>query len=58
MMDRRHALAGMVAMFGAGLFAPLARAAGVMPAAGVIDQGAPSLQLFTPDQRALMTALC
>lgn len=58
MMDRRYALAGMVAMFGAGLFAPLARAAGMIPPGAVIDQGAPGLQLFTPDQRALMTALC
>lgn len=59
-MDRRNALAGMVAMFGAQLFAPLARAAGVIPAGTipVIDQGAPSIQIFTPDQQALMTALC
>ncbi|TCM22096.1 gluconate 2-dehydrogenase subunit 3-like protein [Novosphingobium sp. PhB165] len=58
-MDRRDALAGMVAMFGAQIFAPLARAAGVTPGAGmpVIDQGAPSVQVFTPDQRALMSAL-
>lgn len=63
-MDRRNALAGMVAMFGAQLFAPLARAAG--SAAGittgaampVIDEGAASIQVFTPGQRALMTALC
>jgi hypothetical protein len=59
MMDRRNALAGVVALFGAQLFAPLARAAGLVPAGAVpvIDQGAPSLQLFTPDQRAVMTAL-
>lgn len=56
-MDRRQALGGMVAMFGSALFAPLARAAGVIPPGAVIDQGAPRLQLFTPDQRALMTAL-
>ncbi|WP_395337559.1 gluconate 2-dehydrogenase subunit 3 family protein [Novosphingobium sp. BL-8H] len=60
MMDRRNALAGMVAMFGAQIFAPLARAAGLAPAAAipVIDQGAPSVRVFTPEQRALMTALC
>lgn len=56
-MDRRNALAGMAALFGAQLFAPLARAAGLAPPP-VIDQGSPSVQLFTPDQRALMTALC
>ncbi|TCM33026.1 gluconate 2-dehydrogenase subunit 3-like protein [Novosphingobium sp. ST904] len=58
-MDRRNALAGMVAMFGAQLFAPLARAAGIASAASIpaIDQGAPSIQVFTPEQRALMTAL-
>ncbi|WP_429277855.1 gluconate 2-dehydrogenase subunit 3 family protein [Novosphingobium gossypii] len=60
MMDRRNALAGMVALFGAQVFAPLARAAGLAPAAAipVIDQGVPSLQVFTPYQRALMTVLC
>ncbi|AHE52469.1 gluconate 2-dehydrogenase subunit 3 family protein [Sphingomonas sanxanigenens] len=60
MIDRRTALAGVVAMFGANLFAPIARAAGV-PAPGippVIDQGPPSVQIFTAEQRALMTALC
>ncbi|ETI65277.1 transcriptional initiation protein Tat [Sphingobium sp. C100] len=57
MMDRRHALAGMAAMFGAQLFTPLARAAGLAPAMPVIDQGAPGIQVFTPPQRALMTAL-
>lgn len=57
MIDRRSALGGMVAMFGASLFAPLARAAGIIPPGSVIDQGAPSVRVFTPDQRALMTAL-
>ena len=58
MMDRRHALAGMAALFGAQLFAPIARAAGLVPGAvPVIDNGAPDFQLFTADQRALMTAL-
>jgi gluconate 2-dehydrogenase gamma chain len=54
-IDRRDALAGMVAMFGASLFAPIARAAAgdVTP----ISTGAPSAAVFTPPQRALMTAL-
>ena len=54
-IDRRDALAGMVAMFGATLFAPIARAAtgDVTP----IRIGAPSAAVFTPPQRALMTAL-
>jgi hypothetical protein len=45
----------MVAMFGATLFAPIARAAAgdVTP----ISMGAPSAAVFTPPQRALMTAL-
>lgn len=48
-------------MFGASLYAPLARAAtaaagkgGVVP---VISEGPPSVQVFTPTQRAVMTAL-
>jgi gluconate 2-dehydrogenase gamma chain len=54
-IDRRDALAGIVAMFGASLFAPIARAAAgdVTP----ISAGAPSAPVFTPQQRALMTAL-
>jgi gluconate 2-dehydrogenase gamma chain len=58
-IDRRTALAGMVAMFGAGLYAPIARAAGVAQTAGVpaISEGPPSTAVFTPPQRALMTAL-
>ena len=54
-IDRRDALAGIVAMFGASLFAPIARAAAgdVTP----IDTGPPSAAVFTPPQRALMTAL-
>lgn len=59
MMDRRKALVGMAAMFGAQLFAPIARAAGLVPMkALVISEGAPTIQVFTPEQRALMTALC
>ena len=54
-IDRRDALAGIVAMFGASLFAPIARAAAgdVTP----ISVGAPSAPVFTPQQRTLMTAL-
>lgn len=59
MIERRQALAGVVAIFGAQLFAPIARAAGFIPAQmPVISEGAPTIQVFTPDQRALMTALC
>jgi hypothetical protein len=54
-IDRRDALAGMAAMFGATLFAPIARAAaGQMTP---ISEGPPSGPVFTPKQRALMTAL-
>ena len=59
MIDRRTALAGVTAMFGASLFAPLARAAGAprgmeIPA---ISEGPPSVRVFTPAQRAAMSAL-
>jgi len=64
MIDRRTALAGVVAMFGSALYAPLARAAGVAQAPGslvapmpAISEGPPSAAVFTPAQRALMTAL-
>ncbi|GGB41419.1 hypothetical protein GCM10011380_33620 [Sphingomonas metalli] len=61
MIDRRTALAGVTAMFGTSLFAPIARAAGLAPAAAlappVISEGLPSVAVFTPTQRALMTAL-
>ncbi|QZH74105.1 MAG: gluconate 2-dehydrogenase subunit 3 family protein [Erythrobacter sp.] len=53
-IDRRDALAGMVAMFGASLFAPIARAASQ---AAPISSGPPSAPVFTAEQRALMTAL-
>ncbi|WP_448665096.1 gluconate 2-dehydrogenase subunit 3 family protein [Sphingomonas sp. CJ20] len=56
MIDRRTALAGVVAMFGAGVFAPIARAAQAS-AAPAISEGPPSVAVFTPAQRALMTAL-
>ena len=54
-IDRRDALAGIAAMFGAGLYAPIARAlaSDVTP----ISDGAPSAAVFTAGQRALMTAL-
>lgn len=64
MIDRRTALAGVVAMFGTSLYAPIARAAGVAqataPGNGMgppISEGPPSVAVFTPAQRALMTAL-
>lgn len=65
MIDRRDAVAGIVAMFGAQLFAPLARAAGVAEQGGAgvlgavpeISTGAPSAAVFSDSQRALMTAL-
>lgn len=54
-IDRRDALAGMVAMFGAGIFAPIARAA--KGQATPISLGPPSAPVFTAQQRALATAL-
>ena len=61
MIDRRHALAGITAMFGSALFAPIARAAGAVEqtrgAVPVISDGPPSVAVFTPTQRATMTAL-
>lgn len=55
MIDRRDALAGMVAAFGASVFAPLARAAAYQPNP-VINTGPPAT-VFTPAQRALVAAL-
>lgn len=55
MIDRRNAIAGIVAMFGASLYGPLARAA-TGNLAG-ISEGPPSGPVFTAEQRALMTAL-
>jgi hypothetical protein len=54
-IDRRDALAGIVAMFGASLFAPIARAAAAQVTP--ISEGSPSAAVFTAGQRALMTAL-
>lgn len=56
-IDRRDAMAGIVAMFGAGLFAPIARAAGQVAAPDLINDGPPSAPVFTAEQRALVTAL-
>ncbi len=69
MIDRRTALAGVVTMFGAQLYAPIARAAAAAAGGGqaarpfvaetmpAISDGPPSIQVFTPAQHALMTAL-
>lgn len=54
-IDRRAALVGMVGIFGANLFAPLARAVGYQPNPA-INTGAPAV-IFTPAQRALVGAL-
>jgi hypothetical protein len=58
-IDRRTALAGVVGMFGAGLFAPIARAASAAQASRVpvISDGPPSAAVFTPAQKALVSAL-
>jgi len=55
MIDRRAALAGIATMFGASLFAPLARAAAADLVA--IADGPPSVPVFSAAQRALLTAL-
>ncbi len=61
MIDRRTALAGVAAMFGTALYAPLARAAGasgpIVTPVPAISDGPPSVAVFTPVQRAAMTAL-
>lgn len=64
MIDRRDAIAGIAALFGAELFAPLARAAGAGAAqkemlASIPDIGtaAPSALVFTDAQRKLVAAL-
>jgi gluconate 2-dehydrogenase gamma chain len=59
MIDRRTALAGVAGLFGAQLFAPIARAAGLTGAAmrPVVSEGPPTVQVFTAPQRALMTQL-
>ncbi|HCB76134.1 MAG TPA: transcriptional initiation protein Tat [Sphingomonas bacterium] len=54
-LDRRTALAGIAGVFGASLFAPLARAAGYEPIPK-INTGKPAV-VFTPAQRALVAAL-
>ncbi len=59
MIDRRSALASVAGMFGAALFAPIARAAGFIPAViePPISEGAPTAPVFTAEQRALVKAL-
>lgn len=61
MIDRRTALAGVAAMFGTALYAPLARAAGasgpIVTPVPTISEGLPSAAVFTAVQRAAMTAL-
>ncbi|MEO7687892.1 MAG: gluconate 2-dehydrogenase subunit 3 family protein [Sphingomonas sp.] len=59
MIDRRAALAGVVGLFGTALFPPIARAARAAQGSGVpvISGGPPSMAMFSPAQRALMTAL-
>jgi len=59
MINRRTALAGVTAMFGASLYAPLARAAGAPRGADIpaISEGPPSVRVFNPVQRAAMSAL-
>ena len=56
-IDRRNAMAGIVAMFGTALFAPIGRAAAQVPALDLISNGSPSTEVFTPAQRALVSAL-
>lgn len=56
-IDRRDAMAGIVAMFGTALFAPIARAAGQVAATELINDGPPSAGVFTAGQRALVSAL-
>ena len=59
MIDRRTALAGMATLFSVPLYAPIARAAGLAGKAArpVISDGPPSVEVFTPSQKAAMTAL-
>lgn len=59
MINRRAALVGVTALFGAPLFAPIARAAGLAGPAQrpVVSEGPPSVRVFTPAQHALMTQL-
>jgi hypothetical protein len=56
-IDRRTALAGVVGLFGAHLFAPIARAAGLAPAGSPVINTGPPTPVFTAEQRALATAL-
>lgn len=57
-MDRRTALAGVVGMFGAALFAPIARAAGILnDDVTPISAGGVTKPVFTDAQRQLVSAL-
>lgn len=58
-IDRRTAFTGVLAMFGAGVFAPIARAATGTAAAqsATISDGPPSVAVFNANQRALVSAL-
>lgn len=54
-LDRRDAIAGIAAMFGAALFAPIARAAAAQTVPSA--DGPPSSPVFSDQQRALVTQL-
>lgn len=54
MIDRRGALQGVAAMFGAALFAPIGRALANTP---LVADGPPSAPVFSVSQRALLTQL-
>ncbi|PAX07751.1 gluconate 2-dehydrogenase subunit 3 family protein [Sphingomonas lenta] len=57
MIDRRDALKGVAAMFGANLFAPIGRALAQTAPAAAGAMEAPSAPVFAGPQRALVTAL-
>lgn len=57
MIDRRTALTGVALMFGANLFAPIARAAGFIPAVIPVPKDGPPTPVFTPAQRELVKVL-
>lgn len=59
-ISRRTALAGVVAMFGAQIFAPIARAAnagGGQEFKPTFNEGPPSVAIFNAEQRATLAAL-
>lgn len=59
MVDRRTALAGIIGLFGAAVYPPIARAAGVaqLSAPPAISEGAPSAPVFSAAQRELVKQL-